>query len=191
MAWTATWGSSAHACTHRSPPLRAASRLSPGNFGRSTRAAGRLSFSPKRPSKRDGPKPIVSVSRDGLRPSASPVSSGGASGWPPYAPSPTAWPAVSRAAAAVQSFSNWTSSARSLVVTSNAAKCSRSGTAVAIPAWCGPWKGTAAPPDAAVSGASSSVERVSTTAVPPAAAAPSASPTPPQPITERRDGRGS
>src|SRR3546814_14647683 len=43
IACTATCGSSAHAWTHRSPPPRAGSRLSPGNFGRSARAAGRCS----------------------------------------------------------------------------------------------------------------------------------------------------
>ena len=98
IACTATCGSSAQAWTHRSPPLRALSRLSPGNCGRSTSASGRRSARPKRSfSNREGPKPIVSVSRDGLSPSASPVSSGGASARPPYAPSPTACPAVIRA----------------------------------------------------------------------------------------------
>lgn len=84
MACTATCGSSAHAWTHRSPPLRDLSRLSPGNFGKSTSAAGRRPSRPKRSfANSEGPKPTVSVSRDGLRPSASPVSSGGASARPP------------------------------------------------------------------------------------------------------------
>lgn len=101
---------------------------------------------PKRPAANsEGPKPTVRVRRDGWRPSASPVSSGGASGRPPKAPPPTASPRVIRAAAAVQSLRSWTSAALSSVVTSKAAKWSRSGTAVAIPAWCSPWKGTAAP----------------------------------------------
>lgn len=38
------------------------------------------------------------------------------------------------------------------MVTSNAAKCSLSWTAVAIPAWCTPWNGTAAPLSAAGDG---------------------------------------
>lgn len=180
IACTATCGSSAHAWTHRSPPLRAGSRLSPGNFGRSTRASGLRSASEKRSARslfalsavsavsavnRVGPKPMVSVSRDGWRPIASPVSSGGASGSPPNAPSPTARPSVISAAAAVQSFRSWISSARSSVVTSKAAKCSRSGTAVAMPAWCAPWKGTAAPAEPA--GSVPSVPRSATAAPPP------------------------
>lgn len=129
------------------------------NCGRSTSASGRC---PARSnlSNSDGPKPIVSVSRDGFSPSASPVSSGGASARPPYAPSPTAFPAVIRRAAAVQSFSIATNSARSSVSTSNAAKCSRSCTGVAIPAWWVPWKATAAP----AAGAASSPVRATATA---------------------------
>ena len=70
---------------------------------------------------------------------ASPVSSGGASYGPdvgPYCPAP--WPWVIRGAAAVQSFSSDTSSAREEVVTSNAAKCSRSWAGVVMPAWWSP-----------------------------------------------------
>src|SRR4051812_5493031 len=185
IACTATCGSSAHAWTHRSPPLRFLSRLSPANRGRSTSASGRWSARSNFP-KREGPKPIVSVSRDGLRPSASPVSSGGASARPPYAPSPTALPAVIRRAAAVQSLSICTNSARSSVVTSNAAKCSRSCTGVAMPAWWAPWNSTAAPASAAVGSMSSPVRVIAT--APPAAAAPSASPAPPQPMSARREG---
>ncbi len=128
---------------------------------------------------------MVSVSRDGLSPSASPVSSGGASAAPPYAPSPTARPAVIRSAARVHSLRRAISSALSFVVTSNAAKCSLSCTAVAIPAWCAPWKGTAAPLSDA--GSVSPPERTAATA-PPAATAPSASPAPPQPSRARREG---
>ena len=40
IACTATCGSSAHACTHRSPPERAGSRSSPGKCGRSRSASG-------------------------------------------------------------------------------------------------------------------------------------------------------
>ncbi len=183
-ACTATCGSSEHACTHTSPPLRFLSRLSPGNCGRSTSASGRRSASPSF-SNRPGPNPIVSVSRDGFSPSASPVSSGGASARPPYAPSPTACPAVIRRAAAVQSLSICTNSARSSVSRSNAAKCSLSCTGVAIPAWCPPWKSTA-PPASAATVCTSSLPRVIATALP-AAAAPSASPAPPQPISARRE----
>ena len=64
-----------------SPPVSSGSSASPAKCGRSARAAGRRSARPKRslPSRAEqrGPKPIVSVSRDGGRPSASPVSSGG------------------------------------------------------------------------------------------------------------------
>ena len=138
IACTATCGSSAHAWTHRSPPLRVLSRLSPGNCGRSISASGRRALRPNRSlpsfSNSVGPMPKVRVSRDGGRPIASPVSSGGASASPPTAPSPTASPAVIRAAAFVHSFSSAISSSRSSVVTSNEAKCSRSWTAVAIPA---------------------------------------------------------
>jgi hypothetical protein len=70
---------------------------------------------------------------------ASPVSSGGASYGPevgPYSPAP--WPCVIRAAASVQSWSRETSSVREEVVTSNAAKWSRSWAGVVMPAWCSP-----------------------------------------------------
>ena len=73
-----------------SPPLRAGSIFSFGNFGRSTSCAGFLSAIRNRstPSlrKKDGPNPIVSVSCDGGRPSASPVSVGGAYRFWPVAP---------------------------------------------------------------------------------------------------------
>ena len=67
------------------------------------------------------------VSRAGGRPTASPVSSGGASPGPFTAPYwPMSRPAVSSAAAAVHSFSSEISASRLVVVTSKAAKCSRS-----------------------------------------------------------------
>ena len=79
------------------------------------------------------------VSPDGGSPIASPVSSGGASYGPevgPTSPAPSPW--VIRAAAAVQSCSSPISSSRESVVTSNAAKCSRSCAGVTMPAWWSP-----------------------------------------------------
>ena len=67
-AWKATCGSSAHACTQRSPPLRARSSSSPGSAGRSRSGAGRWPASPKRSSKSDGPSPKVTVRRAGVEP---------------------------------------------------------------------------------------------------------------------------
>ena len=61
-AWTATCGSFAQAWMQMSPPDRAGSRSSPRNAGSSCSAAGRRSASPNRPSNRDGPNPMVSVS---------------------------------------------------------------------------------------------------------------------------------
>ena len=74
------------------------------------------------------------------RPSASPVSVGGAS-YDVGAPSPTGCPAVICRAAAVHACSSATSSSRESVVTSKAAKCSRSWAGVTMPAWCAPSKG--------------------------------------------------
>ena len=99
-AWNATWGSSAQAWTPMSPPLRTASRRSPRNAGRSARASGRRARSPNRPSKSDGPRPIVTVRRDAGRPYASPVSTGADAGSPPTGP--TGSPSHIRAAASDQ-----------------------------------------------------------------------------------------
>ena len=188
MACTATCGSSAQAWTHRSPPLRAGSRLSPGNCGRSTSASGRRPGQVRTSSKRDGPKPIVSVSRDGLRPSASPVSSGGASASPPYAPSPTACPAVIRAAAAVQSFSSCTN-----VGAVVGRHVERGEVQPVLDGGGDPGLVRAVEGDRGAgcrrpAPASSPVRAIAT--APPAAAAPSASPAPPQPSSARRDGDG-
>ncbi|CAH0297590.1 hypothetical protein SRABI128_04076 [Microbacterium sp. Bi128] len=83
IAWTATWGSSAQACTTMSPPVRPGWRSSPGKCGRSISASGRRPSSPKRAlpsfSNRPGPNPKVRVSLPAPRSRASPVSSGGAS----------------------------------------------------------------------------------------------------------------
>ena len=70
IACTATCGSLAHAWTQRSPPEISGCSASPGNCGSSARAAGRRSARPNRsrPSASRnsvGPKPTVSVSRDG------------------------------------------------------------------------------------------------------------------------------
>ena len=100
--------------------------------GRSTSADGLRAFSPNRSlplasAKKLGPNPIVRVNLAGGRPTASPVSSGGASPGPFTAPYwPMSRPAVIRAAAAVHSFSNEITASRLVAVTSNVAKCSRS-----------------------------------------------------------------
>ena len=65
---------------HRSPPVRAGSSSSPGSAGSVAQrapAGGRQAEAPA--SNSDGPKPKVTVSRAACRPTASPVSCGGAS----------------------------------------------------------------------------------------------------------------
>ncbi len=82
---------------------------------------------------------MVRVSREAGRPRASPVSSGGASGRPVAAPVPTSRPPVIAAAALVHSLRSLTRDSRvALSETSKAAKCSRSWTGVAMPAWFSP-----------------------------------------------------
>ena len=180
IAWNATCGSLAHACTTRSPPLRAGSISSPAKTGRSTSASGRCACSPKRStpsrSKSVAPNPNVTVSDAALRPSLSPVSSGGASG--SVLSSPTGRPAVMRRAARVHSRSMSTRSFLSLVVTSNDAMSNLSCAGVTMPAWCGPWNGTIpSSTDAAAGGAArTSVPRV--VAVATSAPAPAAPATP-------------
>ena len=89
-----------------------------------------------------GPTPNVSVSDDAGSPSASPVSVGGASGLRLTAPPGVASaPAVMRSAARVQRCSRSLTAARSVVVRSIAAKCSRSWAGVTIPAWYCPRNG--------------------------------------------------
>src|SRR3954468_151435 len=193
IACTATWGSLAQACTHRSPPLIAGSIASPGKSGSSLSGAGRRAAMPNRstPSavlNRVGPKPTVSVRPLAGRPSASPVSSG-TSYWPPStAPtSPASCPAVIRRAAAVQVCSISTSSARSSVMTSKATKCNRSCAGVTIPAWCTPVNGTASvAAGAAEAVGSSAVARPITPPAAPAAITP-AVPAPARPKKRRRD----
>ena len=95
-----------------------------------------------RPGTVPGPKPKVRVRPPGVRPIASPVSSGGTSGAPSVGPTgPAGSPWVIRSAAVVHAFSSDTSCARERVVTSNAAKCSRSWAGVTMPAWCSPRNG--------------------------------------------------
>ena len=139
-AWTATWGSLAQAWMAMSPPQIAGSSRSPENSGRSLSLSG---FSPPSPnrglpsfSNRPGPNPIVIVRREGGRPSASPVSSGGPNGDPPTAPNvPTSFPCTSLRAATVHSCSIATSSSRFSVVMSSATKYIRSCAGVTMPAW--------------------------------------------------------
>ena len=104
------------------------------------------------------PIPKVIVSADAGRPSASPVSLGGASGFrftaPPGAASA---PAVMRSAAVVQRRSRLMTAARSTVVRSSATKCSRSCAGVMIPAWCTPRNGTT-PPEGSGGGSVSAAE---------------------------------
>ena len=70
-AWKATWGSSAQACTQRSPPLSSAFSSSAGSGGIWRSAAGRLAARPRpRLSNRPGPKPKVTVRLEGSRPTA-------------------------------------------------------------------------------------------------------------------------
>ena len=136
ITWNATCGSFAQACTHRSPPLCPASKASPGNGGNSANAAGRRAASPNRSSKSAGPNPTVIVNCDGGRPSASPVSIGGASGALSTGPIGSPLPIWAPADAHVAR--TFCRSERSLLVTSKAAKANRSCAGVAIPAWCGP-----------------------------------------------------
>jgi hypothetical protein len=125
---------------------------------------------------------MVRVSPDGGSSYASPVSSGGASAMPFIAPiGPASRPAVIRRAAAVQSLSIWTSRSRSLVITSNATKCSRSCAGVTMPAWCSPSNGYA--PSVPISDAS---EVNAAPAMPAAPAAP-ATPAPASAMARRRD----
>ena len=82
MAWNATFGSLAHDWIARSPSLLSGPISSPAKSGIGASAAGLRAAmpngSPAR-SNNEAPNPNVSVSDAGPRPSASPVSSGGAS----------------------------------------------------------------------------------------------------------------
>ena len=188
IACTATCGSSAQAWTHRSPPLRAGSRLSPGNVRqvderrRGAAPPGRTGPS----SNRRGPKPMSGSAGTAAGRAPRRCRPAGPRRAPPDAPSPTAPPGGHPRGRLRPVLEQRTSSARSSVVTSNAAKCSRSCTGVAMPAWCAPWNGDRAPRPAAAGSASSPVAPAP--AAPPAAAAPSASPAPPQP-TQRATAR--
>ena len=192
IACTATCGSSAHACTHRSPPLRAGSRLSPGKCGQVDQRLG--------PPVREA-EPVLALL----------VEEGGAEadreGEPGRLEAERLAGVVRRrlgeaadravadrvplrssaAAAASTPSAARSSSARSSVVTSKAAKCSRSWTAVAMPGLVRRrGTATAAPPSARPARRRRRCRIAA--AVPPAAAAPSASPAPPQPSSARREG---
>ncbi len=187
-AWNATCGSSEHACTTTSPPVRVGSSSSPANAGRSIRADGRRAAIPNRswPSRtnNDGPTPNVTVRLPGARPVASPVSVGGRSAF--GAGAPAGPPCVIDAAAAVHARSSSRTSAERSLTTSKVARCSRSWAAVAMPAWCAPQNGTG--PSCRRTSASS---RSEATAAP--AATPSAVPAAPAPIAAsiaRLDRRG-
>ena len=81
IAWKATWGSSEQACTQMSPPLSSLVQL----VGRQRRDLAQRrrplagEAEPALARRGSGPKPKVTVSREGSRPTVSPVSSGGAS----------------------------------------------------------------------------------------------------------------
>ena len=110
---------------------------------RGRRSASRTGRCPRRRGTAPGPKPKVIVSPAGGSPIASPVSSGGRSAraLDRRRPRRRRRPRVIRSAASVHACSSATSSSRESVVTSNAAKCSRSCAGVTMPAWCAPWKG--------------------------------------------------
>ena len=149
IACTATCGSSAQAWTHRSPPAaRRVERRRPGSAGAARRASGCRSARPNRsrPSpSRNSAGPEAEGEREAARrqperlagvvaaerrtaPSTAPIAR------PAARPSSARRPRSTRCSSA-------TSSSRSSVVTSNAAKCSRSWPGVTMPAWCSPWNG--------------------------------------------------
>ena len=135
-ACTATCGSSEQAWMHRSPPDTAGSIWSPVKRGSSASPGGRNAPMPSL-SNSAAPTPKVSVSDAAGRPSASPVSVGGASGLRLTAPpGVVSAPATIRSAAAVHLRSRARTWAGSFVVRSSATKCSRSWAGVMIPAWC-------------------------------------------------------
>ena len=139
-AWNATSGSSAHAWTTRSPPLRAGSSSSPANDGSSTSGCGaqRLETVPVLPAAREEARPEPEGQRQPGRPDpiVSPVSTGGARRSASRVA--TGRPAVSSTAAAVQLRSSSATSCRRSVTRSKAATLRWSCGAVAIPAWWAP-----------------------------------------------------
>ena len=148
-ACTATCGSFAQAWMQMSPPERAGSSRSPWNPGRSASAAGRRSGMPSL-SKNVLPKPIVTVSDDGGRSSASPVSAGGASGLCGRAPfSAVSSPRARRSVAMVHWLNMRWTVALPVEVRSSAVKYSSFCDGVTIPAWCVPRKATTSCPGGA------------------------------------------
>ena len=148
IACTATCGSSAQAWTQRSPSLRpgrgrrrgsAAAAAAPRAAGprarsgpcRRRREQRRAEAEGQRQPGRRQPERLAGVARRGV------VGQRRAVARP-------AGPAVIAAAAAVQRSQQRRPARRGRsVVTSKAAKCSRSWAGVTMPAWCSPWKGYA------------------------------------------------
>ena len=121
-ACTATCGSFAQAWMQMSPPVRAGSSWSPAKGGSSARAAGRRSGMPSL-SKNVLPNPMVTVSDEGGRSSASPVSVGGDSRFRGSAPpSAVSRPCVMRSAAVVHWLSIRCTAALPVEVRSSAVK---------------------------------------------------------------------
>ena len=139
-------GSSAQACTHRSPSLRAGSSWSAGKWGSrsSTPGAGRRGRTgrarrrPRRAPARS--RTSGSAARRTARP---PRRCRGAERCtaPGRRLRPAARPSAARRPPSIAA-AEPPARPRSSVVTSKAAKCSRSWAGVRMPAWCRPWNGT-------------------------------------------------
>ena len=152
IAWNATCGSSAHACTPTSPSDRSGSSSSPAKAGRGASAAGRRSVSPNRRSNIEGPKPAVMVSRAGRSPTASPVSARGRRGVAGDAvDARTGRPLVMSRRRDCPLRRSSSMSARRVVVRSKARKRADPGRASTMPAWWAPSNGKVAGPVAATS----------------------------------------
>ena len=141
----------------RTPARRGRRRCAPGPGGRPGSAAGRQRGRARRGEPEPvaavgvansvGPNPNVSVRPGGGSPSASPVSSRRRLVRAADRPVRTGRLALGHAAPRPRSTpaSSATSSSRDVVVTSNAAKCSRSWAGVTMPAWCSRRTGTPPP----------------------------------------------
>ena len=141
MAWKTTCGSSAHACTQRSPPERLGSSSSPAKRRerrRARRAAATVEAEARR-RRASGPKPNVTVSRAGREPERlAGVVGGGArllsilaDGLAGGHPRGGLRPPRRRSRR----------SERRVGRDVEGREWSRSWAAVTIPAWCSPWKG--------------------------------------------------
>ncbi len=130
-AWKATRPSSAPIWTHRSPLLRWASSRSEEKSGSGSRAVGRRAVRPVR-SKKEWPKPKVTVREDGPASRAIPLSEVDAGS-----------PAISRRAVSDQRRSSAAASVRPApAVRSKATRCPLACSGVVMPAWWSPWKAT-------------------------------------------------